>query len=483
MKIKFFVMLTLIFSIISYSQKKPTKTIQQQANEYKIWFEKLNVYQQRDAARNLVLKLNNMPPEQRGVWLAVLKDKKNVSAPAKIIAPVLKSLESLSDIQIANALYVEIGLDDYEGADDNILKHYIKSSAKVVNVAEIIYDSSIYYLVDRLNHDVDDNDNTLTGNNRESYKDNGNIRSTVANNPHYGEGSSDPWISRLNQEEVNKFRLSSRDKTPIELVASDISVICQKEGDSFVETLQIGNDLVSQNFIKGKHTYIISVDRSGEVTSIRSKDLIGNNQKSDNYNICSERLVARIKNFKFKDDLDAPVSRTYKVNITAIVKGTDSNAARFVHDDHTYLSDSDPSRKFYTDSIRITSRMNDAVKDLKLVESRRDSTYKSLVKNREDILGEFKTNYAAHVEKDRQRLLKEEWGGKLDPRASSYDGKLEMIQAQAKANTNENFRNLESSSKRDVIDGMESINDEYDRVVNIYNNLQSQYESLKNQRP
>lgn len=72
---KIFFMVTLMFSINSYSQKKPTKTIQQQANEYKIWFEKLNIYQKRDAARNLVLKLNTMPPEQKGVWLATLKDK------------------------------------------------------------------------------------------------------------------------------------------------------------------------------------------------------------------------------------------------------------------------------------------------------------------------------------------------------------------------------------------------------------------------
>lgn len=68
------VLVALVISSISYSQKKPTKTIQQQANEYKIWFEKLNVYQKRDAARNLVLKLNNMPPEYKGIWLAVLKD-------------------------------------------------------------------------------------------------------------------------------------------------------------------------------------------------------------------------------------------------------------------------------------------------------------------------------------------------------------------------------------------------------------------------
>ncbi|MFV5693126.1 hypothetical protein ACM55K_13960 [Flavobacterium sp. LT1R49] len=482
MKKKILIIVALMFSIISYSQKKPTKTIQQQANEYKIWFEKLNVYQKRDAARNLVLKLNNMPPEYKGIWLAVLADKKTVSAPAKVTAPVLKSLESLSEIQIANALYVEIGLDGYEGAQNNILKSYMKSSAKVVNIAEIIYDSNIYYLVDRFNNVVDDNDDDiLTGNNRESYEDNGSTRSTVAINPHYGDkgSGSNPWISRLNQEEVNKFRVSSRDKIPIELVGSNISVMCQKAGDTLVEALQIGNDMVSQYFIKGTHSYIISVDRSGKVSGIKSKDLIVNNHISDNYNICSERLIAKIENFKFKDDLDAPTFRTYAITINATVKSVASNVPKFVHDNNTYLSDFDPSRKFYTDSIRITSRMNDAMKELKQVESIRDSIGKGLVKNREDILEKFKTNFAAHIEKDRQRLLKEEWGGKLDPRTTSYDSTLEMIQRQAQVNTNEIFSNLESSSKRDVIHGMESINEEYDRVVNIYNNLQSEYESLK----
>jgi hypothetical protein len=413
--------------------------------------------------------------------------KKTVSAPAKVITPVLKSLESLSEIQIANALYVEIGLDGYQGANDDILESYIKSNAKVVNIAEIIYDGNIYYLVDRLNNNNNndgDDDDDLIGNNRETYKDNGNTRSTVANNPHYGDkgSGSNPWVSRLNQEKVNKFRVSSRDKVPIELVASNISVMCQKAGDSFVETLQIGNDMVSQYFIKGTHSYIISVDRSGKVTGIKSKDFIGNNQISDNYNICSERLIAKIENFKFKDDLDAPTSRTYTVTVNATDKGVSTDATKFIHNNNTYLSDSDPSRKFYTDSIRITSRMNIAMKDLKLVESRRDSIYKTLAKNREDILGEFKTNYAAHVEKDRQRLLKEEWGGKLDPRTTSYDSTLEMIQRQAQANTNEKFSNLESSTKRDLINGMESINEEHNRVVNIYDNLQSEYESLKYQK-
>jgi len=416
--------------------------------------------------------------------------KKAILVPAKVITPVLKSLESLSDIQIANALYVEIGLDDYEGANDEILESYIKSNSKIVNIAEIIHDGNIYYLVDRLNNNNNNNNNDgdddgdLTGNNRETYKDNGNTRSTVANNPHYGDkgSGSNPWVSRLNQEKVNKFRVSSRDKVPIELVASNISVMCQKAGDSFVETLQIGNDIVSQYFIKGTHSYVISVDRSGKVTGIKSKDVIGNNKLSDNYNICSERLIAKIENFKFKDDLDAPTSRTYTVTVNATDKGVSTDATKFIHNNNTYLSDSDPRRKFYNDSIRITSRMNIAMKDLKLVESRRDSIYKTLAKNREDILGEFKTNYAANVEKDRQRLLKEEWGGKLDPRTTSYDSTLEMIQRQAQANTNEKFSNLESSTKRDLINRMESINEEHNRVVNIYDNLQSEYDSLKYQK-
>ena len=461
-KIFFTLFISLLSTTAFYSQKKPTKTIQQQANEYKIWFEKLNPYQKRDAARNLVLKLNNMSPEYKGIWLAVLADKKTVSAPAKV-SPPLKSLESLSEIQITNALYVEIGLDGYEGANDEILESYIKSNSKIVNIAEIIHDSEKYYLVDRLY-----GNDCPYGNNRESYEDNGSKRSTVAINPHYGDkgSGSNPWISRLNQEEVNKFRVSSRDKAPIELIASDISVLCQKESDSFVEVLRIGYDLVSQYFIKGTHSYIISVDRSGKVTNIKSKDIIGNNQVSDNYNICSERQIAKIEDFKFSDDLDAPVSRTYKVTI------------KFVHNDHTYLSNSDPSRKFYTDSIRIASRMNEVLKELNQLKSRKDSISNSLTKKRKDILNEFKTNYAAHVEKARQKLLKDQWAGELNPRANSYDSKLEMILAQAKANTEENFRNLVSSSERVVFDGMDSVNEEYDRLYYTYKEVESEYNSL-----
>jgi hypothetical protein len=406
---------------------------------------------------------------------------KTNSATPKIIAPFLKPLESLSDIQIANALYVELDLDNNDGTQNEKLKHYMQSSSKIVNIAGTIYDNQKYYLVDRLYHndDNDDNgDNDNYGNNYESYEDKGSFRATVLNHAFYVDMGS-PWISAISQELVNKFRVSSRDKTPIKLEPCNLSVTCQKEGDSLQETLRLGNDIVSQHFIKGTHYYVLSVDRAGKVTNVRSKDHIDNNQPSNNYNICSERLIANMKYFKFIDDLDAPTSRTYKITVTAKTRNSDSDAVKFIHKEETYLSNSDPSRKFYTDSIRITSRMNDAMKDIKLVESRRDSIRKSLAKNREDILEEFQTNYAAHVEKDRQRLLKEEWGGKLDPRANSYESKLEMIQAQAKANTNENFRNLQISSKKDFIDGMGSINEEYDRVVNIYNDLQSEYEALE----
>lgn len=402
--------------------------------------------------------------------------KKTSTTPAKTIAPVLKSLESLSDNQIANALYVEIGLDNYGGADDNVLKSYIKSSSQVVNIAEIIHNREKYYLVDRLC-----SDDCPYGNNRDSYEDKGNVRSTVANSPLYGDkgSGSNPWISRLNQEEVNKFRVSSRDKAPIELIASDISVLCQKEGDSFVEVLRIGYDLVSQYFIKGTHSYIISVDRSGKVTNIRSKDIIGNNQVSENYNICSERLIAKMMNFKFIDDLDAPTSRIYKIIVTAKTKNSDSDVVKFIHKEETYLSNSDPSRKFYTDSISSESKMNDVLKNLNLIESRIDSIKKSLVKKRNDIIEEFKTNYAAYVEKDRQRLIKEEWGGKLDPRTNSYDRTLDMILAQANANTREKFQNLESSTYRDVRNGLDGINQEYEEVHNIYIDLKNTYDSFK----
>lgn len=83
-KIFFTLFISLLSTTAFYSQKKPTKTIQQQANEYKIWFEKLNPNQKRDAARNLVLKLNNMPPEYKGIWLAVIMDMEKETKPTSM---------------------------------------------------------------------------------------------------------------------------------------------------------------------------------------------------------------------------------------------------------------------------------------------------------------------------------------------------------------------------------------------------------------
>lgn len=402
--------------------------------------------------------------------------KKPNSATTKLIPSVLKPLESLTDIQIANALYVEIGLDDYERANNHILESYMKGSSKVVNIAEIIHNNMKLYLIDRLCEDE-----CPYGSNVESYEDKGEKRSTVTK-PYYGgyTGSSESWVSRLNQEEVNKFRVSSRDKPPIKLEACNISVICQKEGDSLLETLRLGNDSVSQHFIKGTHNYVLSVDRSGKVTNVRSKDKIDNNQPSNNYNICSERLIARIMNFKFIDDLDAPTSRIYKITVTAKTRNSDSDVAKFIHKEQTYLSNSDPGRKFYTDSISAESKMNDALKNRNLIETRMDSIAKSLVKKRNDIMEEFKTNYAAYVEKDRQRLIKEEFGGKLDPRTTSYDSTLDMILAQANANTREKFQNLESSTDRDVSNGLDRINEEYEEAHHIFIDLKNAYDAFKN---
>ncbi|MFB9076347.1 hypothetical protein ACFFLS_19250 [Flavobacterium procerum] len=398
--------------------------------------------------------------------------KKASPTTVKINQPTLKPLESLSDIQIANALFVEIGLD-HEQAEDKTLKHYMKNNSKIVNVAEIIHDRNTYYLVDRL-HDEDDA--YWTG---DAYEDKGNKRITNLHNPY--SSYLDIHFHSINEENVNQFRVSSRNKNPIELKASTISVTCQKEGDSFVETFLIGYDFVSQYFVKGSHFYSITVDRSGKVTNIKSKDLTSNNQKTKNYNICSERIASKIKNFKFLDDLEAPPSRTYELTITAKAKTEESNIIKFVHEDQTYLSDSDLTRKFYTDSIQTLSKLNEANKNLKSIEHRSDSIYKHLTKNREEILTEFKTNYAAHVEKERQRLIKDQWGGNLDPRASDYNRKLDMILSQAKANADEKFHNLESSTRRDVKDGMWNLNQEYDEVYKIYFNIKEEYESL--QRP
>ncbi|MFV5687882.1 hypothetical protein ACM55M_04590 [Flavobacterium sp. ZT3R25] len=100
-KIFFTLFISLLSTTTFYSQKKPTKTIQQQANEYKIWFEKLNVYQKRDAARNLVLKLNNMPPEYKGIWLAVLKDTDEKTKPTSMsLENIEKGIIKITKINI-----------------------------------------------------------------------------------------------------------------------------------------------------------------------------------------------------------------------------------------------------------------------------------------------------------------------------------------------------------------------------------------------
>ena len=403
--------------------------------------------------------------------------KKPNSLPVKIIASVLKPLESLSDTQIANALYVEIGFDEGDGVSEvNTLEEYMSSNSKVVNIAEIIHLGKKFFLVDRLcGNDCPD------GNNRDSYEDKGNLRSTVINSTYSGSyvdhGS---WVSNINQEEVNKFRVSSRDKDTIQLVSSNINITCKKEGDSFVETLRIGQDLISQYFIKGTHSYILSVDRSGKVTNIKSQDQTNNNSPTINYNIRSERIVDKIEDFKFIDDLDAPLSRSYEVTVTSKIKNANSGVNKFVYNNHTYLSNSDFSRKFYNDSIKIESQMNDALRNFKLIESKSDSLYKNLKKNRDRIIQEFKTNYAAYIEKDRQRLLKEEWGGKLDPRTTSYESSLEMILAQASANTKENFGKLEIATERNISKEMESVRDNYIRLKEIYIGLKDKYQSFEN---
>lgn len=100
-KIFFTLFISLLSTTAFYSQKKPTKTIQQQANEYKIWFEKLNPYQKRDAARNLVLKLNNMSPEYKGIWLAVLTDKDKETKPTSMSLPEIeKGIIKITKINI-----------------------------------------------------------------------------------------------------------------------------------------------------------------------------------------------------------------------------------------------------------------------------------------------------------------------------------------------------------------------------------------------
>jgi len=410
---------------------------------------------------------------QRSTPITKKNPVKTNSAASKIILPFLKPLESLSDIQIANALYVELDLDNNDGTQNEKLKYYMQNSSKVVNIAGTIYNNQKYYLVDRL-HD----NNDYYGNNYDYYEDKGSSRSTVLNNAFYDHAGS-PWLSAISQELVNKFRVSSRDKAPIKLEPCNISVICQKEGDSLLETLRLGNDSVSQYFIKGTHYYVLSVDRSGKVTNVRSKDQTDNNQPSNNYNICSERLIAKIMNFKFIDDLDAPTSRIYKITVTAKTRNSDSDIVKFIHKEETYLSNSDPSRKFYTDSISAESKMNDALKNRNLIASRIDSISKILVKKRNDIIEEFKTNYAAYVEKDRQRLIKEEWGGKLDPRTTSYDRTLEMILAQANANTAEKFQNLESSTYRDIRNDLDGINEEYREAHSIYIDLKNTYDSFR----
>lgn len=65
--------LTLILTTISYGQKKTVKSIDQQAKEYIIKFEKLNQSQKRQESNRLVNFLNNTEPKTKGIWLAALE--------------------------------------------------------------------------------------------------------------------------------------------------------------------------------------------------------------------------------------------------------------------------------------------------------------------------------------------------------------------------------------------------------------------------
>lgn len=64
--------LSLFVCFHSYSQKKKPKSIQQQADEYIIRFDKLSPIEKRQASANLVNSLNRMDSNSRALWLSAL---------------------------------------------------------------------------------------------------------------------------------------------------------------------------------------------------------------------------------------------------------------------------------------------------------------------------------------------------------------------------------------------------------------------------
>ncbi len=66
------ILLLLVIPLCSYSQKS-VSTIEKEATNWAIQFEKMNPYQQREASNKLVKFLNSVDSQTKGIWLATLK--------------------------------------------------------------------------------------------------------------------------------------------------------------------------------------------------------------------------------------------------------------------------------------------------------------------------------------------------------------------------------------------------------------------------
>lgn len=89
----------LLFSANSIGQKKPQKTVQQQAKEFTTWFKTLNENEKKSASKGLVDKLNTLDAESRATWLLALE---SLNGPKKIEPK--KVIVKLTDSQIESEL-------------------------------------------------------------------------------------------------------------------------------------------------------------------------------------------------------------------------------------------------------------------------------------------------------------------------------------------------------------------------------------------
>lgn len=76
-------LLSILFTMNCHSQKKQTKSIEQECKEFSAWFKTLSPIEKRSASKALVDKLNTMDANHRGLWLATLQSLEEKSTPTK----------------------------------------------------------------------------------------------------------------------------------------------------------------------------------------------------------------------------------------------------------------------------------------------------------------------------------------------------------------------------------------------------------------